>query len=140
MEVWVFTRIKKSRHGEYLQIVENYRDGERVRQRLVMYVGHYASLEDALAKMPRERADRRRQATKAERVAALYPHNDALSEQARVLREEAAGYGRKLGELRTLVEKDPALVERDHARAQRHAQRRARAMADRRAARASERE
>jgi hypothetical protein len=44
----MFTRVKESRHDKYLQIVENYRDDGRVRQRLVLYVGHYDSIEDAL--------------------------------------------------------------------------------------------
>jgi hypothetical protein len=125
----VFARIKQSRHGEYLQIVENYRDGDRVRQRLVMYVGHYPSVEAALAEMPRERVYKRRQATKAEHAANRHPESDALREQARALREEADEVARKLEDLQDLVEKDPALVERDRARAERHAQRRARAMA-----------
>jgi hypothetical protein len=50
----MFTRPKESRRNDYLQIVENYRDGDRVRQRLVLYVGRYDSIDDALHRMRRD--------------------------------------------------------------------------------------
>jgi hypothetical protein len=58
----VFARVKQSRNGEYLQIVESYRDEGRVRQRMVLYVGHYNSVADALERMPK---DERLQALRA---------------------------------------------------------------------------
>lgn len=61
----MFARVKQTRDGEYLQIVENYRDGGKVRQRMVLYVGRYNSLGDALERMPNELRVWRGQATRA---------------------------------------------------------------------------
>jgi predicted RNase H-like nuclease (RuvC/YqgF family) len=119
----VFARIKKSRQGEYLQIVENYRDGGRVRQRLVMYVGHYSSIEEALKLMPKDRAQMRRRATEAEQMAVGSPRK--YQDRARVLREEVESFAEKLEALRTLVNEHPNLIERDRARVERHRQREA---------------
>jgi hypothetical protein len=119
----VFTRIKKSRHEEYLQIVENYRDGERVRQRLVMYVGHYASLDEALGRMPREVSRMRAHATRAAQF-----DNGRMQHAA----EEAAA---KLDALQRLLEENPEIKQRDRDRAERHAQRRKAAIARRSEAR-----
>jgi hypothetical protein len=110
----VFTRVKVSRQQEYLQVVENYRDGGRVRQRLVLYVGHYDSIEDALRQMPQ---DRRRWSSEATRMG-----NERLRREAEALDE-------RLLALRHLVAEHPDLIERDRARAKRHS-RRARAAMD----------
>jgi hypothetical protein len=43
-----FVRAKKSlTSGTYYQLVEAYRDGERVRQRVLAYLGKYATVEAA---------------------------------------------------------------------------------------------
>jgi predicted RNase H-like nuclease (RuvC/YqgF family) len=122
----MFARVKQVRqgvHDEYLQIVENYRDGGRVRQRLVMYVGHYSSIEEALKLMPKDRARMRRRATEAEQMAEESPRE--YQDRARVLREEAESFAEKLEALRTLVNEHPNLIERDRERVERHRQREA---------------
>jgi hypothetical protein len=110
----VFARVKESRHGEYLQIVENYRDDERVRQRLVLYVGHYDSIDAALRQMPRElRAWRSYRTRRGDER--LIPQIEATDE--------------RLQALRALVKEHPELIERDRERAERHAQRQREAIA-----------
>jgi hypothetical protein len=118
----MFARVKQSRQDEYLQIVENYRDGGRVQQRLVMYVGHYSSIEEALKRMPKFRAWMRRRATEAEQMAEVSPR---YQDRARVRREEAESIAEKLEALRKLVDEHPNLIERDRERAERHRQREA---------------
>ncbi len=136
----MFSRVKKSRHGEYLQIVESYREGGKVRQRLVMYVGHYVSIEEALRLMPRYRAARRRRATEAERVAERFPQDRRLQEEVRTLREDVDDLTQRLEALQRLVDEHPDLLGRDRGRAERHARRQREAMAERTAARAARRE
>ena len=119
----MFVRVKQSRQGEYLQIVENYRDGGRVRQRLVMYVGHYSSIEEALKLMPKTRTWMRRRATEAEQMAEGSPRE--YQDRARVRREEAESIAEKLEALKTLVNEHPNLIERDRERVERHRQREA---------------
>ncbi len=114
----MFTRVKQSRNLEYLQIVQNYRDEGRVRQRMVMYVGHYDSIDHALALMARELPRARRRATVTER----YPGWQSESEPG-ALREEANRLAQKLEELKRFAHEHPDVVERDRARAKRHSQR-----------------
>ena len=59
----MFTRVQKSNGHYYLQIVEDYRDGGRVRQHSVLYVGPYESIDDALRWIPRVSRYLRRRAT-----------------------------------------------------------------------------
>ncbi len=115
----MFARVKKSRGGEYLQIVENYREGGKVRQRLVLYVGHYASVGDALERMPREITYLRGRATRAGQV------------ESGPLREAAKDAAVRLEALKRLVTEHPGMVERDHERMLRHAQRRSEAASSR---------
>jgi hypothetical protein len=131
----VFARVKESRQGEYLQIVENYREGGKVRQRLVLYVGHYRSIAEALGSMPRNLAALRRRATAAERTAGQLPENHDAQDRARALREEAEHFAQRLETLRRLVDEDPDLLDRDRGRAARHDRRRREAIAKRRGAR-----
>ena len=100
----MFARVKKSRGSEYLQIVENYRDGDRVRQRMVLYVGHYSSIGDALKRMPRDVGRMRR-----------------LRRRGAV--READELAAKLEALRALVKERPDLLSRDGERAERHRRR-----------------
>jgi hypothetical protein len=106
----LFTRVKESRQQEYLQIVENYREDGKVRQRVVLYVGHYTSIEDALENIPRDRRRLRSQATRKD--------NERLRREADTLDE-------RLNALRQLVAEHPDLVERDRRRAERHRRRQA---------------
>ncbi len=107
----MFARVKKSRGVEYLQIVENYRENSKVRQRMVLYVGNYKSIDHALQAMPREVSSLRGRATRAGHV------------ESGSLREEAEEAAAKLEALRRLIEEHPEIHERDQARAARHAQR-----------------
>ncbi len=128
----MFARVKKSRGTEYLQIVENYREGSKVRQRLVLYVGHYTSIDNALQYMPRDNALQymprevsalRARATRAGQV------------ESGSLREEAEETAARLEALRRLLKEHPEIRERDQARSARHARRQREVMAKRRAAR-----
>jgi hypothetical protein len=110
----VFTRVKKSRDNEYLQVVENYRDGDRIRQRLVLYVGHYESLERALEYMPKDVGYFRRRATESERWGYEWAEYD---------RRKAEELASKLEVLRRLVWEHPDLLERDRGRAERQRKR-----------------
>jgi hypothetical protein len=142
----VFARVKTSRHSEYLQVVENYREGGKVRQRVVLYVGPYESIEHALKTMPRVVRYRRRQATKAEQ-----DHDEALlwggypewwlaerKARAERLRRELDELVETYEALKQLVEEHPELVGRDRARAERHRLRQREASEKRRAARQME--
>jgi hypothetical protein len=105
----MFARVKESRQQEYLQIVENYRDGGRVRQRVVLYVGHYDSIDAALRHLPQDRRRWRSEATRR--------GNERL-------RHEADDLDQRLSALRQLVAEHPDLIERDRQRAERHGRRR----------------
>jgi hypothetical protein len=107
----MFARVKESRHDKYLQIVENYRDDGRVRQRLVLYVGHYKSIDDALQQMPQDRRRWRSEATRR--------GNERL-------RRDADALDARLQALQQLVAEHPDLIERDRQRAERHRRREAR--------------
>ena len=98
----MFARVKRSRHDEYLQIVENYRDGDRVRQRMVLYVGPYWSIDSALKGMARD-LKRMRRTGDAQR--------------------EADELASKLAALKRLAKEHPEMVERDRLRAERHRRR-----------------
>src|SRR5215218_10017456 len=98
----MFTRVKQSRNGDYLQIV-----------------GNYDSIDHALQLMARELPRARRRATVAERK----PYWQSIG-RARALREEADRLAAKLEELKHFAHEHPDLVERDRARAKRHSQRR----------------
>ena len=119
----MFTRVKQSRNGEYLQVVQNYREDGKVRQRLVLYVGHYESIDHALQSMPRLVSSLRGRATRAGQMA------------SGGLREEAEETAAKLEALKRLLKEHPELHERDRARAARHDARRREASAKRREAR-----
>jgi hypothetical protein len=115
--VQMFTRMKRSRNGEYLQVVENYRDKAepgRVRQRMVMYVGPYTSIDQALQQMDWELPQARRRATVAERHPFWQPEATTVA-----LREEANQLAAKLEELKRFAEEHPDVVERDRVRAER---------------------
>ena len=60
----MYARIKRSGGSEYLQIVEARRRDGKPRQELVMYVGRYGSVAEALKHMPKERASFRSRATR----------------------------------------------------------------------------
>jgi hypothetical protein len=98
----MFTRVKESRWSEYLQVVESYRDGDRVRQRMVLYVGPYASIDSALKGMARD-LKRMRRAGDAQR--------------------EVDELASKLTTLKRLVKEHPDMVERDRLRAERYRER-----------------
>jgi len=116
----VFARVKKSRHEQYLQIVENYREGGKVRQRMVLYVGHYGSIEEALRLMPQElRRWRRRRSGIGD--------NEFRQKEAEYLHRVIESTDKRLGALRRLVADHPDMVERDRERAERHRRRQAEA-------------
>ena len=122
----MFTKVKTSRNSEYLQIVENYRDEGRVRQRSVLYVGPYEDLDAALAWMPKQLTQARLRATITEKTAAWVAETnfparlrEPIEKEAAAKRAEANRLGEKLEELRLLVEEHPDVLERDRARVER---------------------
>jgi hypothetical protein len=128
----LFARVKGSRNGDYLQIVQNYRDSGKVHQRMVLYVGHYDSLDHALERMPGDVSRMRRRATTSEkRYDAMYGHRagptdkygEELRRRAERERSAAEGLALRLGALRRLVKEYPSVLERDRARAERRRQR-----------------
>ena len=84
----VYARRKKSRMEEYLQIVEAERVDGKPRQKMVLYVGRYDGVRDALKRMPRNVTSFRRRGYDAEA--------EALAE--------------RLKKLRALVERHPELL------------------------------
>ncbi len=121
----MFTRVKESRGSEYLQIVESYRDGDRVRQRMVLYVGRYASLESALDFMPRDVGRLRRRAERSERLGSRWGGHGGREEKEGAERDRRAAeeLNSRLKALRRLVRKHPDLLERDRGRAERQRKR-----------------
>jgi hypothetical protein len=128
----VFARVKESRNGDYLQIVQNYRDSGKVHQRMVLYVGRYESIDHALKLMPRDVAGLRRRATTSEKkYDAMYGHTadptDKYGEELRRLaareRREGEDLALRLNALRRLVEEHPDLLDRDRGRAERRRRR-----------------
>jgi hypothetical protein len=112
----MFARVKESRNGEYLQIVENYRDEGRVRQRMVLYVGHYDSIDDALHRMPGELRNWRARRTRITRIARNEEFARKEVEDLNYLIEATDG---RLQALRALAKEHPELLERDRKRAAR---------------------
>jgi hypothetical protein len=112
----MFARVKESRGSEYLQIVENYREDGKVRQRLILYVGHYTSIDHALKLMPREVGTLRRRAT----------HLGEL--ETGDVREAAEETAARLEALKRLLKEHPEIRERDQAREARHDRRQREAM------------
>ena len=112
----MFTRVKEIRRNDYLQIVENYRDGDRVRQRLVLYVGRYDSIDDALHWMPGELRNWRARRTRITRIAG---HEEFARKEVEDLTYLIEGTDRRLQALRALAKEQPALLERDRERAAR---------------------
>jgi hypothetical protein len=108
----MFARVKKGRKAEYLQIVENYRDGGKVCQRLVLYVGHYNSIDDALHRMPRELRNWR---TRRTRIA----DDEFTGGEVEHLNDLIKATDERLQALRALAKEHPEVVERDRKRAAR---------------------
>jgi hypothetical protein len=112
----MFTRVKESRRNGYLQIVENYRDGDRVRQLLVLYVGRYDSIDDALHRMPRDLRTWRARRTRITRIPG---HEEFARKEVEDLNYLIEGTDRRLQALRALAKEHPELLERDRKRAAR---------------------
>jgi hypothetical protein len=112
----MFTRVKEIRRNDYLQIVENYRDGDRVRQRLVLYVGRYDSIDEALHRMRGDLRNWRARRTRITRIAGLEEVARKEVEDLNYLIEATDG---RLQALRALTKEDPGLLERDRKRAAR---------------------
>jgi hypothetical protein len=112
----MFTRLKEIRRNEYLQIVENYRDGDRVRQRLVLYVGRYESIDDALHRM---RGDLRNWRARRTRITRFAGHEEFSRKELEDLNYLIEGTHRRLQALRALAKEHPELLERDRERAAR---------------------
>lgn len=49
-----FVRKKRSRGGEYYQLVESYRVEGKPRQRVLVHLGSYPTVDDALREWPKE--------------------------------------------------------------------------------------
>ena len=120
----MFARLKESRQLEYLQIVENFREGGKVRQRVVLYVGSYEDIDDALRRMPRQLRYWRRRATNL-------GEDEVHQKKVGHLRDRIEATDERLRALRALIEEHPDLVERDRKRAARHAKRQTQAMRER---------
>jgi|SRR5215208_4676079 len=112
----MFTRVKESRRNDYLQIVQNYRDGDRVRQRLVLYVGRYDSIDEALHQMPGDLRNWRARRTRMPKIA---EYEEFARKEVEDLNYLIEGTDRRLQALRALAKEHPELLERDRKRAAR---------------------
>lgn len=106
----MFVRRKKVRRHEYYQLVENYREPGRAtpRQRVVLHLGHHATLEEALQLWPREIKRLKREAKRL-RPAPSWdsgfedePFYRRYYEQAEALEAEARVLDAKLQKLRAV--------------------------------------
>jgi hypothetical protein len=112
----MFAGVEESSNGEYLQIVENYRDSGTVRQRMVLYLGHYRSIADTLRRMPWDLRFWRRRRMRI-------GNNELRQKEAEHLGRLIETTDERLKALRALVEEHPNLVAGDEERAVSHAQR-----------------
>ena len=123
----MYTRLTATRG---LEIVENYREGGKVCQRVVLHVGTWPSIAYALKRMPRDVRGLRSWAVKTEQS-----YDEALlwggypEETLAKWKAEAERSRRKLNEqletlaaLKQLVEEHLELLQRDRARAERDRQ------------------
>jgi hypothetical protein len=102
----MFYRRKREGYG---QIIETYRDEGKVKQRVILYVGHYKTIEDALFTMPKDVTFLRRQATQRERHAEMIQIHPTASEEAQEECRKVRELAHRLEELRNLVTTTPAL-------------------------------
>jgi|SRR5215203_1540546 len=107
----MYARLKKSKDGKYLQIVESYRDSEApgtVKQRLVMYVGHYTTVAEALEEMGSKGwgEDHARDLADLEKYSRL---KKLVDQHPEIL---AGRYGGEAGSEPTRSDQHPAFVER----------------------------
>jgi hypothetical protein len=122
----MYARRKRSGGRDYLQIVESRRVDGRPKQKLVLYVGPYRSVADALSQMPGALTGARRYATTARKHAESYTipretspeivqeyqcRRDRAIKRAEVTRAEADALAKRLKRLRALVDEHPELVE-----------------------------
>ena len=122
----MFYRVKS---GGYGQVIETYREDGKVKHRVILYVGHYRTIEEALQRMPRDVSNRRRQATTLEKQAGFYTIPTSCSEElkeeyrrrraeeearASRAREVADDLAQRLERLRELVSENPSLRSDQH--------------------------
>jgi chromosome segregation ATPase len=112
----MFTRVKRSRREDYLQIVQNYRDGDRVRQRLVLYVGRYDSIDEALHRMRGDLRNWRARRTSITRFARPEERGESARKELEDLNCLIEATDPRLQALRALVKAHPELLERDRKR------------------------
>jgi hypothetical protein len=112
----MFTRVKEIRQNDYLQIVQNYRDGDKVRQRLVLYVGRYDRIDDALHRMP---GDLRNWRARRTRITRIPGHEEFARKEVEDLNYLIETTDGRLQTLRALAKEHPELLERDRKRAAR---------------------
>lgn len=117
----MFYRRKREGYG---QIIETFREDGKVKQRVILYVGHYGTIGDALFEMPKEVTYLRGQATRQERHAEMFQVHPSASEEvqeeyrkmrevadrkAQAVRQRADDLARRLDKLRELVTTNPSL-------------------------------
>ena len=129
LEGEMFLRTKQSRGGRYSQLVESYREDGKVKQRVVLYVGLYRTIDEALWLMPKDVSSRRREATRLEKKVGFYriPTTDSeeikeeyrryqaeAEARASRAREVADDLAQRLEKLRELVSENPSLRSDQH--------------------------
>ncbi len=122
----MFYRVKS---GGYGQVIETYREDGKVKHRVILYVGHYTTIDEALKRMPRDVSYRRRQATTLEQQVGSYTIPTSCSEElkeeyrrrraeaearASRAREVADDLAGRLDKLRELVLENPPLRSDQH--------------------------
>ncbi len=122
----MFYRVKS---GGYGQVIETYREDGKVKHRVILYIGHYMTIDEALKRMPRDVSYRRRQATTLEKQVGAYTIPPSCSEEikeeyrrrraeaearASRAREVADDLARRLDKLRELVLENPSLRSDQH--------------------------
>lgn len=108
----MFARVKKIRGHNHLQIVESYRvpSSGKIKQRMILDVGRYCSLYEALLRMPRDLNNARRRAAKLRKEYEILCVSDLPRytlhrgvRQARAARKEARELEHRLDKLLELV-------------------------------------
>jgi hypothetical protein len=77
-----FVRKKKVKGWEYYQLVESHRVGGKPRQKVLVHLGHHASVDDALREWPKEIRRQRHRAATERRIAAYRPEGSRAHRHA----------------------------------------------------------
>jgi hypothetical protein len=107
-----FVRKKRSRGGEYYQLVESHREEGQPRQRVLIHLGIHATVDDALREWPKEIEHLRHFAREAHALGGFSRESGFPDTWARENTRRAASAEKRAGELEENLRKLRELRER----------------------------